>query len=288
MRTLVKPLDDPKDVFLNCTSEIDDEDLRLRLVSCGSDVADAALDFEDKISANELYTIPRNKTTKANKNIRVLGQVTIDEMKDVYTSWFAKKDTCGRKLYDKILALPKHSKCPYCFHRQVSTVDHYLSKAYFPLLSVVPVNLLPCCKDCNFNMGSAYPKKPEDELLHPYFDNVEDELWLKAKVERTSPASVSFYVSCPKHWDKLLKARVENHFDSLSLNLLYSAEAGTELTNIHFWLLNLFDAGGMAEVKGWLKEAAESRSRAYKNSWQSAMYSALSEDTWFCNGGFNN
>ncbi|HEX8607369.1 MAG TPA: hypothetical protein VF679_01870 [Pedobacter sp.] len=261
--------------------------MKERLEKSSDDVANAAVVYESKIAVHKLFTIPRNKSTKGNKNIRILGKITINEMKDVYTSYFARRGSRGRDLYDKILAMPKHSKCPYCSHRQVSTVDHYLSKAYFPLLSVVPANLVPCCKDCNFSIGSSYPKKAEDELLHPYFDNVESELWLKARVERTSPVSLNFYVYRPEGWDELLKDRVQNHFNSLSLNLLYSAEAANELANLNYQLIKLLAAGGHKAVTEMLIETSQSRRKASINSWQTAMYTALAEDVWFCSGGFN-
>ncbi|WP_025146473.1 hypothetical protein [Pedobacter jeongneungensis] len=286
MWVLPKPTDDAKTVFLDCISIIQDKALKKRLEHSAHDVADAAVRYEAKVASNKLYTLPRNKSTKANKDIRVLGLVTISEMKAVYTNCFALRGTKGRVLYDKILAQPKNSKCPYCFHRQVSTIDHYLSKAYYPLLCVAPVNLIPCCKDCNFTLGSKYPKQAEDELLHPYFDNVENELWLKAKVERTTPVSVSFYVSCPNHWDGLLKDRVKHHFDCLALNSLYSAEAANELTNLNYLLSNLLSTVGRSAVMDILKEMRNSRRSAHVNSWQTAMYTALAKDVWFCEGGF--
>jgi len=40
-------------------------------------------------------------------------------------------------------------------------------------------------------------------------------------------------------------------------------------------------------VKNHLLESAESRTYSNINSWQAAMYRAISNNTWFYNGGFN-
>src|SRR5690606_27844428 len=215
MRHLDKPTDDPGSVFLKCVSAIKDLDLKTRLTNCAPLIVDEAQEYERKIKINELYKLRKNKSTKANKNTRVLnGLVTINEMKNVYTSYFVPKNSPGRAIYDRIMGQPKNSKCPFCFHRQVSTLDHYLPKGYFPLLSVVPINLVASCKDCNFVKLGELPNKGSQEILHPYYDNIENECWLKAEVVKTSPVSLRFFVECPVGWDKILKERVEYHFCS--------------------------------------------------------------------------
>lgn len=288
MMHLNKPVDDPRKVFVDCVSAITDLDLKRRLANCANDVVLEAENYEKKALKNELHNLIKNKSTKANKNARVLmGEVTINEMKKVYTTCFVPVNSPGRFLYDRILALPINSRCPYCFHRQVSTVDHYLPKAYYPLLSVVPINLVPSCKDCNMGKSGDHATQASEELLHPYYDNVEGDLWLKAEVKQTLPVSLRFFVDCPTNWNLLLKSRVEHHFDSLKLNLLYSAEAANELININYQLKQELEIGGSVGVQYHLVEAANTRKKGYINSWQSAMYTALSKDLWFCAGGFD-
>ena len=60
----------------------------------------------------------------------------------------------GRKYYDKIKAIPKYSKCPFCGVGIVSTLDHYLPKTKYPTYALTPVNLIACCADCNKNKKS--------------------------------------------------------------------------------------------------------------------------------------
>ncbi len=288
MRHLSKPSDKAQRVFLNCISSITDPDLAKRLRNCVQAIHDESKTYEDAVALNILHTLPQNKSKKANKAIRTLqGQVTINEMQDVYDLCFVPKDSPGRSVYDSIMSLPQNKKCPYCFHRLVTTLDHYLAKAYYPYLSVTPANLIPSCKDCNMGKKkTSFPTSPAEELLHPYFDNIENELWLKAKVIKTSPAILDFYVDCPTQWNALLKDRVENHFNSFELNDLYGAEAAEELSNISYHLEYQFSEGGAAMVRKHLTEQALSRSNAFVNSWRTAFYNALAYDDWFCKGGF--
>jgi hypothetical protein len=44
---------------------------------------------------------------------------------------------------------------------------------------------------------------------------------------------------------------------------------------------------GHQAVREYLVESYTSRAQARPNSWQSALYEALSTSDWYCNGGFN-
>jgi hypothetical protein len=48
-----------------------------------------------------------------------------------------------------------------------------------------------------------------------------------------------------------------------------------------------FDAGGQQAVRLELVRQWQSRQEVATNSWQTALYQALSADTWFCCGGFS-
>jgi hypothetical protein len=123
-------------------------------------------------------------------------------------------------------------------------------------------------------------------MLHPYFDDVESQPWLVAEVLQTAPASVQFSVAAPAAWSTVLAARVTHQFESLRLSALYASQAADELLNIRQSLADVLAAGGPAEVAAHLAQAADSRRAAHVNSWQTAMYTAIADSQWFCNGGF--
>jgi hypothetical protein len=161
-----------------------------------------------------------------------------------------------------------------------------LPKAHYPALAVLPDNLVPACADCNKTKGDGLVTDAADQFLHPYFDAIENDLWLRAEVLETSPAAMRFFVECPLHWDALTGERVRRHFGRLALGKLYASQAAQELVNIRYQLSLLNERAGAAGVRQFLAETYASRTHARINAWQTAFYAALRESDWYCNGGF--
>jgi hypothetical protein len=277
MRTLAVPTESAVDVFTTCISNVRDADLKRRLSSLKPAVQASEVEFRAAASTATYFRMGRTNG---------VGAVSTKEMTDVYKYRMAKKETPGRPIYDKIILSAKHGVCPLCGHRIVSTLDHHLPKAQFPSLSVTPLNLVPACSDCNKAKLDEAPTSKTRQTLHPYFDNVDGEQWLTAEVVRTSPAAVRFVVTAPSSWDLVMALRVKYHFKVLGLAKLYASNAATELENLRLDLDKLHSSGGPTAVLEFLQDRAASREHAHRNSWQTALYKALADSRWFCDGGF--
>ncbi|WP_053161421.1 HNH endonuclease [Streptomyces caatingaensis] len=72
----------------------------------------------------------------------------------------------------RLVGLFANELCPLCGISKVTTIDHQLLKGRYPLLAVVPVNLVPACRDCNTGKGEEAPATAEDQPLHPYYDDL--------------------------------------------------------------------------------------------------------------------
>lgn len=279
MRKLQKPDDDPGEVFLTCISRVRNQNLKARLTSVEPNIVAAADAFEAAVSATMLHTVvPQHN---------VGGVVTKEEMSAVYTQRMAKQDAPGRPIYDRLLAAPTFGRCPLCGQRMVTTLDHHLPKGHYPALAVVPVNLVPACGDCNKNKIDAVPQNEEDQTLHPYYDDVEGDPWLYAKVVEGTPPALTFFVDPPDCWEEVKSERVRYHFKLFKLDVLYASHAAEELLNIRYSLKNLFEQAGSEGVRRHLLENAQSREVVCMNSWQTAMYKALAVNDWYCAGGFD-
>lgn len=276
MRKLTKPIEDVGDVLITCISNYTDIDLKNRLEDKKDIIKQASDEFEDASINNSLHTIASSD--------RVGHDVTTKEMTNLYANKFVKKP--GRPIYEKIRSSAINDRCPLCGLRMVSTLDHHLPKAEYPALAITPINLIPACSDCNKTKLMAMPTKAEEETLHPYFDDVESDLWLYAEVIESSPAAFRFFVNPPTIWDALIGVRVENHFDVFELNKLYVSHAAEELTNIRRNLIDLYSKTGSIGVRAHLQDQANSRRAAYINSWQTSLYQAMADSNWFCDGGF--
>lgn len=274
MRRINKPTDDVIEVFSICISNYQDDELRKRLNSCKDFIELATIEFEKKVSRTRTHTIPIHD--------KVAGKISNKEMCKVYDDKMAKKSGPGRVYYDKFLSAPKNSICPLCGVRQVSTLDHYLPKMKYPSLAVTPSNLIPSCKDCNFTKHDDTFSSAIDETIHPYFDNIENELWLYAQILEDEYPIVSYYAKKPKAWDDILFGRVANHFELFELNRLYATHAAEEISSIRRKLFKLYYHIGVNAVKEQLKEDMESCEAVHLNSWKSALYRALYNSEWFC------
>jgi hypothetical protein len=252
--------------------------LKARLSAATATIATASAAFDRSAQNHALHQI-------APQNI-VAPDVTVAEMEKVYTQRMAKLGAPGRYVYDAIVAVPEHGKCPLCTLRTVTTLDHHLPKAHFPVLAVAPLNLIPACSDCNKAKLAAVPTTPEEVGLHPYYDDLGDEAWLAARVVETRPAALRFSVAPPAAWDAILSARVVLHFKTLGLAALFASEAADELVNIRYRLTQIMNSDPHNGVRTELDRRAQSCAAAQPNRWRTAAYRAWHASDWFCAGGF--
>lgn len=187
----------------------------------------------------------------------------------------------GRKYYEGIRG--SASKCPYCRKREVTTIDHYLSKTKYPVFSVAPGNLVPSCSDCNKIKDNIEFTSRDEEVIHPYFDDFTQEKWISAQVipNGEEPIAFAYKVSCPDAWDKTRKTRALNHFDVFKLARVYAFEASEELVTCLSRIKRDYSSGGEEQAKKALREDISALDSENLNSWRSAMYQAILDDDWF-------
>ena len=224
MWTLVRPAHTARETYAVCISRVRDQELKARLDGVTQAIVDASAQFEAAAACQTLHMIARAAM--------VGGSVTKDEMEAVYTQRMAKKGSPGRDIYDALISAPAQRRCPLCGQRSVTTLDHHLPKAHYPALAVAPLNLVPSCSDCNEAKLDTIPRNASDVSLHPYFDDIDDERWLRADVIETRPAALVFRVEASSMWSDLLQLRVRNHFRTFRLEELYATQAAEELLNI--------------------------------------------------------
>lgn len=277
---LDKPTFDPQQTFLDCISNVNNEDLKTRLAEIVPTVNREAAHYDLQASIKKLEDIrPINPDD-------TIGRVTTKEAKWVYTVKMVPSKAPGRIYYDKIKLLAKRGLCPLCGVRIVSTLDHHLPKAHYPVFSVVPYNLVPACNDCNKIKSDSVLQSSTEQTLHPYYDNVEQYSWLEAEITRGKPASVRYKVCIPNGCPSPIDERIAHHFDTLKLEYLYGVNAASEILNIAYEMEEVFNSEGAAGVSAHLKRRARSHRKINRNSWSAVLYKTLANDTWYCKEGF--
>jgi hypothetical protein len=264
------------------------------LTACLSNIANAAAKAAYEGTAplllaaeDEFRMAAQNNTLYQLPTTAMVGALTAKQMGCLYTKKMADPKAPGRTIYDEIRMAAPNGRCPLCGRGVVYTLDHHLPKAHYPDLVLTPINLVPACQDCNKNKTSALPTTAGEETLHPYFDNVEGDIWLHARVIEVAPAAVYYSVAPPGTWSPTLATRVRNHFRIYHLRQLYASLAGEEDCNIRTLLAGPQARSGAQGVRECLISVAASYRTTRRNTWQAAAYSAMASSDWFCEGGFS-
>ncbi|MFI7097178.1 HNH endonuclease [Streptomyces lydicus] len=273
MWSLPAPALSPRTVYSLCISKSLPK-TKARLHALEEDVVNAADRFEAAAAVAALHTLGDLKTKPCDMADR-------DELRNNYTQRMSSKKHPARAHYDQLRNVPS-GRCPLCGHRDVETLDHQLPKADYPLLAVVPTNLVPACRSCNTLKSDSGPESAGKQTLHPYFDDIGDEQWLFARVHEVVPAAVTFFVTPPKTWDSVLTTRVRWHFKVFNLAELYAAQAAREMGDLRYVLKRK----APSVIGDHLKDEAEGRAERSPNHWRTAMFQALASSSWYIGGGF--
>lgn len=274
MRKIDPPTLTTADVFSTCISKVRNKDLKNRFEAIIPNITFAEEEYRKLATESRLYTFKDDLCSKTN--------VTLEEMKAVYTQRMANSGGPGYEIYNALKRGTFNRTCPICGQRKVSTLDHYLPKASYPSVVVTPINLIPACPDCNKLKLDDDPQTSQEETLHPYFDDLGSDRFLFGEIIKDDPPVINFYIDPPIAWNRILTERVKNHFDSFELNILYSMHAIDEIVGqAEYWTqLNKQD------LKNQLAIQAKSRRKAHPNSWQTAFYEGACQDDWFCSEGY--
>lgn len=282
MRKIVPPAHTVTDVVNCLDGHIEVDDLQQRLLDSVPALELAEADYREKGGNRLLYQIVETNAA---------GQLTLAEMKGMYTR-LSRKGGHARHIYDAIKLLSPGGICPLCCQRKVSTLDHYLAKAKHAAYTITPWNLVPACKDCNTDTNERRPTAHNEQTLHPYFDEIDDDIWLFATIEQTTPPSASFFVARPDSWAEEKYQRVCHHFETFGLGALYATHAAGEIVTYSHTARRLHssaadEVAGTAGVKAYFDGLSQDRRQDMRNTWQAALCQALASSDWYCSGGFN-
>ena len=285
MRAISPPLINFSDVFRTCVDSISSDDLTNRLNSIIPQLDVAIQDYNKKINTADLFQI---QPFLGNNDSIVTGDVNKAELKGLYTSHMVPEKKPARSYYDQLKMSAPLSICPFCGFGTVETLDHYLPKALFPCLSILPNNLVPSCTDCNKKKNTAIATTKQTQCLHPYFDQYHfiSEQWLFAEVIETSPATIEFFVTAPTHWTNDDKERVKTHFIDFKLGARFKIQSATELSGLKAELEYDYKISQAQGVKQALQRKSDIYFSLHANWWKTAMYQALANSEWYCEGGF--
>lgn len=280
MKKLPSPSMSCLDSYNICVQSISNISERTRYEACCQYFVRAAMRYHFLASRGKLFVI--RPLTSDEENPVIIGSLTSRELINLYSYYMVSHPSKKARnlIYDVLLA--SSPKCPICGDiGQSTTLDHYLPKAFFPIFSVLPVNLIPSCKDCNLGKGASFTQEKEKQILHPYFDESDffEEKWVFATINNNR--ELVFFVKAPHNWPTHKIERAKNHFKDFKLAKRYSIEASSELANAIDMRRSFLRNVSSEDFRNYLLSQANTNTY-FINHWKRVLYQCLADNDWFC------
>ncbi|MFI9007010.1 HNH endonuclease [Actinosynnema sp. NPDC053489] len=190
-------------------------------------------------------------------------------------------------LRDDILTTAFNGRCPMCGERQASTLDHYLPRDKYPEFSILALNLIPACMDCNHRKSNFTSAGNGGRFVHAYLDEIDATLQvLEVYIDAVDDVLViDFDVN--SELPQELYANLAVQFEQLRLAEFYSWAATEELIQRHESFREAFYDKGHEEVSRVAHAHGQKLRDTYgSHYWKVALYRAVEHNSEFCRGAF--
>lgn len=208
-----------------------ESDFKTQLIQGFQEVIDHSNHYSDLFNRNQLNQILRNNTTFHDySTLYNYSSKSFIELKNELTTGSEKR-----------LIL-----CQYCTLNEVSSFDHISPKSEYGAYSIHPLNLFPCCSECNSYKGSRYLEGEDCRYLNLYKDILPIQQYLFVEINignQTKSLEIEYSVRNDYNIDDNLFRKLRNHYEDFQLlrrfkensyqeyNILKDS-IGTSLTNV--------------------------------------------------------
>ena len=271
MFKLDPPIFSGAEVFAQCVRQLRSPTERIALSAISSSIQNMEDDYRNHAKTGAVENITGGA--------RILDEPTRVRIGLLYAGQLLRKNTDARVYYDRILSVVPNARCGFCRLRTAWTIDHYLPKEAFPEIAVLPINLVPCCRDCN-SLKHAFRPVDEERIIHPYYDDLDIGSIVEARLRQQPPLSIRFGVSSN---NSHMKARtVAFHMRKLDLYREFSVHWQNDARSLQRALLNRFGTGGRKAVEHFLDELIAGVENVPELIWKEIGYKAARVDQEFC------
>lgn len=227
MYKLKKPNMDQAKVIEDClphkNSQYSQRSARIR--GYIEDVCNQAIEYDKKAKKGQLYLLNRIGTDQKAIQLK-------EDMEYLYTQRFVRgQKATEHTYYSRLIA--NTDVCPYCGNAMGTCsfqLDHYMPKALYPIFAVTPINLVPCCSTCNREKNEYAPDNETSQLIHPYYDDFNSDIWIKAKLvvngsNENLVFTFMYYTEFPSDWSMEKQERAKSHFRALDLERQFTVQS---------------------------------------------------------------
>lgn len=178
--------------------------IKTNIIANETIISKAYLDYNDKFENNKLFLInPYGFDGEDKSNLLKLYS---SQRKSIVN---LKIELTTNEFNQRI------NTCPNCTIEKVSSLDHFIPKDEFPEFSVNPINLIPCCSNCNSIKKDNW--RVDHNLL---FINLYSDIIPKTKylfVDIYSKTEFKFKLENKCNIDENIFRLIESHYSKLNL-----------------------------------------------------------------------
>lgn len=201
-----------------------------------------------------------------------------------YVEHLRAKSSGARSYY--VALRQENQPCGMCRVRSSRVVDHHLPRSIYPAYAIQPSNLVPICSDCNERKSDVVPNQDKGQLLHPYFDHLDSDDWLEARVTEGPGRPVVFGVSDEHLPSPAIGHRLRLHREFFDVTARFSRDAGDFLAQHLQLLTTRLERYGPSRVSDYLFELSDSVRARGARPWIAAALAAWASDQIFCDGAW--
>lgn len=163
--------------------------------------------------------------------------------------------------------------CPFCTINNVNTFDHLIPKSEFSELSDHPVNLMPCCSECNGKKSSNWRSGNTRKYLNLYLDDLPDTQYLFIDLSlEDNTIKVVFFVDNRNNIKRDLFQKIENHYTDLELCKRFSLNCDNTISELKNTLNPIRKILSKEQLKQSILEIESENCRYYGfNYWKSIL-----------------
>ena len=274
MRSLDPPNIGADDLYDEVSSMHRSEDRRVRLDAIRGEVFAAYRLYEDlpePLTGLPHVAVDDLQDADLKRNYRVLR----DRQKQVY-QWLLNRTPWGT--------------CPMCNERTAATIDHYLPASKWPEFSILPLNLVPACSDCNQDKRDHHEASGHPLFVHHYVDPVEAHgQFLFADVDVTNGlVDVVFRLAINDSMPQAVAHRIGSQYERLGFATFFRTralhETASRLLSIR---MDVDDGASPGSVRhDLLRDRGSWAATAGLNHWKCATLEALAASDEICRGEF--
>lgn len=169
--------------------------------------------------------------------------------------------------------------CPNCDKDSVNSFDHLLPQSKYPEFSDHPLNLMPCCSECNSRKSGNWLERGKRRYLNLYLDDLPSKQFLFCCV-RVSGDSLEcdFSVSNPNGIEEDLFRKIANQFNDLDLRRRYKGKSHRQISDLVNSIGSFKRNGGewtKEKIQEFFKSDVVGRKDKYGyNDWETLIYDA--------------